>query len=35
MTGGHSKIVQPLCESEIEIDPTLILKGLILLLKKN
>lgn len=35
MTGGHSRIVQPLCESDIEIDRSLILKGLLLLLKKN
>lgn len=35
LTGGHSKIVHPLCTEKIILDRTLILKGLLLLLKKN
>ncbi|MDD3129119.1 MAG: type III pantothenate kinase [Candidatus Izemoplasmatales bacterium] len=35
ITGGHSKIVFPYCEELIIIDETLILKGLLILLKKN
>lgn len=35
LTGGHSKIVHPLCTEKIILDTTLILKGLLLLLKKN
>lgn len=35
LTGGHSKIVHPLCEESMILDTTLILKGLLLLLEKN
>lgn len=35
ITGGHSRIVHPLCSEKIILDRTLILKGLLILLKKN
>lgn len=35
MTGGHAKIIAPYCEEDITLDSSLILKGLLLILKKN
>lgn len=35
LTGGHSKIIHPLTTEEMILDDTLILKGLLILLKKN
>ncbi len=35
LTGGHAEIVGPLCEEKMVLDKTLILKGLLLILKKN
>ncbi len=35
ITGGHSKIVYPLCNETMIFDRTLILKALLILLKKN
>jgi len=35
ITGGHSKIVYPLCNEPMILDRTLILKALLILLKKN
>jgi type III pantothenate kinase len=35
ITGGHSKIVHPLCTETMILDRTLILKALLILLKKN
>lgn len=35
LTGGHSKIVHPMCNETMILDRTLILKGLLILLKKN
>ncbi|MBI9010056.1 MAG: type III pantothenate kinase [Tenericutes bacterium] len=35
ITGGHSKIVYPLCNEAMILDTTLILKALLILLKKN
>lgn len=35
MTGGHARIVHALCEEELTLDETLILKGLLLILEKN
>jgi type III pantothenate kinase len=35
LTGGHSKIIHPLCHETMILDRTLILKALLILLKKN
>lgn len=35
LTGGHAKIVYPLVEEKMIMDETLILKGLLILIKKN
>jgi type III pantothenate kinase len=35
MTGGHARIVHSLCDESLVLDETLILKGLLLILKKN
>ncbi len=35
LTGGHSGIIHPLCKEEITIDKRLILKGLLMVMKKN
>ncbi len=35
LTGGHSELVHPLCNESLVFDQTLILKGMLLILKKN
>lgn len=35
LTGGHSRIIHPLCEEELIKDDSLILKGLLIILQKN
>lgn len=35
ITGGHSQIIYPLCEEQLILDQTLILKGLLILAEKN